>query len=204
APRLSEGVAPSIDEPERVPGTMVLWSPATSEDAGTRLAIVTALAFKERESSASSPWWDFLSIYDGEKEHALPLEPLPPLKRVPQEVPRALMPALASTAASPPLTTAPTADWSWLSSLEGIDRATRIELPVNQEAIPHIVGSKGRTIRALEDKFGVVIGVMDVPEVGALVTFLGPQVPVLWAKVAVELLARGARAALARLQWSPG
>ena len=45
---------------------------------------------------------------------------------------------------------------------------------------------------------------MDVPEVGALVTFLGPQVPVLWAKVAVELLARGARAALARLQWSPG
>ena len=45
---------------------------------------------------------------------------------------------------------------------------------------------------------------MDVPEVGALVTFLGLQVPVLWAKVAVELLARGARAALARLQWSPG
>ena len=145
-----------------------------------------------------------MSIYDGEKEHALPLDPLPPLKRVPQEVPRALMPTLASTAASPPLTTAPTTDWSWLSSLEGIDRATRIELPVNQEAIPHIVGSKGRTIRALEDKFGVVIGVMDVPEVGALVTFLGPQVLVLWAKVAVELLARGARAALAQLQWSPG
>ena len=49
-----------------------------------------------------------------------------------------------------------------------------------------------------------MIGVMDVPEVGALVTFLGPQVPSLWAKVAVELLARGARSALARLQWSPG
>ena len=120
------------------------------------------------------------------------------------EVPRALMPALASTAVSPPPTASPIADWSWLSSLEGIDRATRLELPVSQEAIPHIVGSKGRTIRALEDKFGVVIGVMDVPEVGALVTFLGPQVPVLWAKVDVELLTRGARAALARLQWSPG
>ena len=88
--------------------------------------------------------------------------------------------------------------------MEGIDQATRLELPVRQEAIPHIVGSEGRTIRALEDKFGVVIGVMEVPKVGALVMFLGPQVPVLWAKVAVELLTRGARAALARLQWSPG
>ena len=88
--------------------------------------------------------------------------------------------------------------------MEGIDHATRIELPVRQEAIPHIVGSKGRTIRALEDKFGVVIGVMDVPDMGALVTFLGPQVLVLWAKVPIELLARGAKAALDRLQWSPG
>ena len=183
---------------------MVLWSPANFEGAGTRLAVVTALAFRERESNASSPWWDFLSIYDGETEHALPLELLPTLKLVPLEVPRALMPALASTPESPPPTTPPTVDWSWLSSLEGIDHAMRLEIPVRQEAIPHIVGSKGRTIRALEDKFGVVIGVMDVPEVGALVTFLGPQVPVLWAKVAVELLARGARAALARLQWSPG
>ena len=145
-----------------------------SEGAGTRLAVVTALAFRERESSASSPWWDFLSLYDGEKEHALPVDLLPTLKPVPLEVPRALMPALTSTTASPPPTTPPTADSSWLSSLERIDHATRLELLVRQEAIPHIVGSKGRTIRALEDKFGVVIGVMDVPEVGALVTFLGP------------------------------
>ena len=64
-----------------------------------------------------------------------------------------------------------------------MDRATRLELPVRQEAIPHIVGSKGRTIRALEDKFGVAIGVMDVPDMGALVSFMGPEVQVLWAKV---------------------
>ena len=95
-------------------------------------------------------------------------------------------------------------DWTWLSSLEGVDRATRIELPVRQEAIPHIVGSKGKTIRALEEKFGVAIGVMDVPEMGALVSFMGPQVQVLWARVAAELLARGARTALDRIQWSPG
>ena len=97
-----------------------------------------------------------------------------------------------------------TGDWTWLSSLEGVDRATRLELPVRQEAIPHIVGSKGKTIRALEDKFGVAIGVMDVPDMGALVSFMGPQVQVLWAKVAVELLARGAKSALDRIGWSPG
>ena len=102
APGLREGGATSIEESELVPGTMVLWSPANSEGAGTRLVVVTALAFRERESNASSPWWDFLSIYDGETEHALPLELLPTLKPVPLEVPRALMPALASTLESPP------------------------------------------------------------------------------------------------------
>ena len=40
APGLGEGVAPSIVESKLVPGTMVLWSPANSEGAGTRLAVV--------------------------------------------------------------------------------------------------------------------------------------------------------------------
>ena len=66
------------------------------------------------------------------------------------------------------------------------------------------MGSKGRTIRALEEKFGVAIGVMDVPDIGALVSFMGPQVQVLWDRVAVELLARGARTTLDRIEWSPG
>ena len=130
APGLGEGVATSIEEFELVPGTMVLWSPTNSEGAGTRLAMVTALAFRERESNANNPWWDSLSIYDGEKEHALPVDLLPTLKPIPLEVSRALMPTLASTTASPPPTTPPTANWSWLSSLEGIDHATRLEPPV--------------------------------------------------------------------------
>ena len=102
APGLREGGATSIEESELVPGTLVLWSPANSEGAGPRLAVISALAFRKRESNASSPWWDFLSIYDGETEHALPLELLPTLKPVPLEIPRALMPALASTPASLP------------------------------------------------------------------------------------------------------
>ena len=66
------------------------------------------------------------------------------------------------------------------------------------------MGSKGKTIRALEEKFGVAIGVMDVPKLGALVSFMGPQVQILWARVAVELLAWGIRTALDRIRWSPG
>ena len=66
------------------------------------------------------------------------------------------------------------------------------------------MGCKGRTIRALEEKFDVAIGVMDVLDTGALVLFIGPQVQVLWARVAVELLARGARIALDRIGWSLG
>ena len=50
----------------------------------------------------------------------------------------------------------------------------------------------------------MAIGVMDVPDTGALVSFMGPQVQVLWATVAVELLVRGARIALDRIGWSPG
>ena len=64
--------------------------------------------------------------------------------------------------------------------------------------------SKGKTSRALADKFGVAIGVMDVLDMGALVSFMGPQAQVLCAKVTVELLARGARTALERIGWSPG
>ena len=199
---VGERDAPILEESKLVTGSLVLWSPA--EGTGTRLAVVTELAFREREKNACSPWWDFLSLYDGEKEHAFSLDFLPTLKPVPTEVPRALMPALASTPEPAPRSTNVAGNWTWLSSLEGIDHAARIELPVRREAIPHIVGSKGKTIRALEEKFGVIIGVMDVPESGALVTFLGPQVPVLWARVTVELLARGARAALERIQWSPG
>ena len=126
------------------------------------------------------------------------------MQSAPVDVPRALTNTLASTKEPPPPQHTFKGDWTWLSSLEGVDRATRIELPVRQEAIPHIVGSKGKTIRALEAKFGVAIGVMDVPDMGALVSFMGPQVQVLWARVAVELLARGARTALDRIGWSPG
>ena len=166
--------------------------------------MITDLAMREREKSADSPWWDHISIFDREQDRGVPESHLSALKSVPVDVPRTLTNALASTQEPPPTQHTIKGDWTWLSSLEGVDRATQIELPVCQEAIPHIVGSKGRAIRALEEKFGVAIGVMDVPDTGALVSFMGPQVQVLWARVAVELLAQGARTALDRIGWSPG
>ena len=166
--------------------------------------VIIDLTMREREKSATSPWWDHISIFDGEREHGVPESHLSMVQSFLVDVPRALTHALASTKDSPSPQHTETGDWIWLSSLEGLDRATRIEFPVRQEAIPHIVGSKGKTIRALEEKFGVAIGVMDVPEMGALVSFMGPQVQVLWARVAIELLARGARTALDRIWWSPG
>ena len=151
---------------------------------------------REREKNASSPWWDLVSIFDGEKERGVPERSLSSLESVPLDLQRTLTHALASTKEPSPLPHSSKGDWTWLSSLEGVDRATRLELPVRQGAIPYIVGSKGKTIRALEDKFGVAIGVMDVPDMGDLVSFLGPQVQVLWAKVAVKMLTRGAKIAL--------
>ena len=199
------GIVQDIEEAVTLPGSLVLWSPdGQLQETGKKLVVITDLAMREREKRATSPWWDNISIFDGEREHGVPESHLSMVQSFPVDVPRALTNALASTKESPPPQHTVQGDKTWLSSLEGVDSAIRVELPVRQEAIPHIVGSKGRTIRALEEKFGVVIGVMDVPEMGALVSFMGPQVQVLWARIAVELLARGARTALDRIRWSPG
>ena len=169
----ARGIAQNIEEAVTIPGSLVLWSPdGQIQDAGKKLVVVTDLAMWEREKSATSPWWDHISIFDGEREHGVPESHLSMVQSFPVDVPRALTHALASTKDSPSPKHPETGDWTWLSSLEGVDKATRIELPVRQEAIPHIVGSKGRTIRALEETFGVAIGVMDVPEVGALMSFM--------------------------------
>ena len=169
------GIAQDIAEAVTLPGSLVLWSPdGQIQDAGKKLVVITDLAMQEREKSATSPWWDHISIFDGEREHGVPDSHLSMVQSFPVDVPRALTHALASTKDSPSPKHSEIGDWTWISSLEGVDRAIRIELPVRQEAIPHIVGSKGKTIRALEEKFGVAIGVMDVPEVGALVSFMGP------------------------------
>ena len=99
-----------------------------------------------------------MSIFDGERDWGVPESHLSLVKSALVDVPTTQTHALASRKEPPPLQHAFKGDWTWLSSLDGVDRGTQIELPVRQEAIPHIVGSKGKTIRALEENLVLLLG----------------------------------------------
>ena len=62
---------------------------------------------------------------------------------------------------------------------------------------------RGRKIRLLEERLGVVIGVMDLGEEGALVSLLGPTDRLLVARRVVELVSKGFRTLLERWDWDP-
>ena len=64
--------------------------------------MITNLAMREREKSVDSPWWDHISIFDGEREHGVPESHLSAVQSAPVDVPRALTNALASTKEPPP------------------------------------------------------------------------------------------------------
>ena len=72
-----------------------------------------------------------------------------------------------------------------------------------KSSIPHIIGVRGRQIRLLEERLGVVVGVMDVGEEGALVSLLGPADRLLVARRVVELVSKGVRTLLERWDWDP-
>ena len=92
--------------------------------------VIIDLAMREREKSATSPLWDHISIFDRERENGVPESHLSMVQSFPMDVPRALTNALASTKESPPPQHTVKGDWTWLSSLEGVDSAIRVELPV--------------------------------------------------------------------------
>ena len=85
------GDAQNLVVTDPVPGPLVLWSPHDQlQDTGKRLAVVTDLARRERGENADSPWWDLVSIFDGEKEQGVPENSLPTLDSVPLDLPRTL------------------------------------------------------------------------------------------------------------------
>ena len=50
------GIAQNIEEAVTIPGSLVLWSPdGQIQDAGKKLVVITDLAMREREKSATSP-----------------------------------------------------------------------------------------------------------------------------------------------------
>ena len=116
----ARGIAQNTEEAITLPGSLVLWSPdGQIQDAGKKLMVITDLAMREREKSATNPWWDHISIFDGEREHGVPESHLSIVQSFPVDVPRALTNALASTKDSPPPQHTETGHWTWLSSLEG-------------------------------------------------------------------------------------
>ena len=78
-----------------------------------------------------------------------------------------------------------------------------IELPIRGPSIPHLIGVRGRQIQLLEERLGVIIGVMDLGEEGALVSLLGPADCLLVARQVVELVSKGVRTLLERWDWDP-
>ena len=94
----ARGIAQNIEEAVTILGSLVLWSPdGQIQDAGKKLVVIIDLAMREREKSATSPWWDHISIFDGEREHGVPDSHLSMVQSFPLDVPRALTHALAST-----------------------------------------------------------------------------------------------------------
>ena len=88
-------------------------------------------------------------------------------------VPRVLSHYAASPSPRPISVEAPLSQLGWVNS-QGLLDAESIELPIQRSCIPHIIGTRGRQIRLLEERLGVILGVMDVGEEGAIVSLIGP------------------------------
>ena len=99
-------------------------------------------------------------------------------------------------------TAAPKSRLNWISS-QGLLDAECVELPIRRSPIPHIIGVRGHKIRLLEERLGVVIGVMDLGEEGALMSLLGSPDRLLVACRVVELVSKGVRTLLERWHWDP-
>ena len=90
----------------------------------------------------------------------------------------------------------------WVSS-QGLLDEESIELPIWRSSIPHIIEKRGRHIRLLEERLGIIIGVMDVGEEGAIVSLIGQVDRLLVARRVVELVSKGVRTLLERWDWAP-
>ena len=96
---------------------------------------------------------------------------------------------------------APASKLDWVSS-QGLLDADSIELPIRRSSIPHVIGARGRQIRLLEERLGVITGVMDTEEDGAIVSVIGPLDRLVVARRVIELISKGARTLLERWDWN--
>ena len=107
------GFAQDIETAVTILGSPVLWYPnGQLQDARKRLVVIADMEMREREKSADSPWWDHISIFDGEQDRGVPESHLSALKSVPVDVLRTLTNALASTQEPPSTQHTIKGDWT--------------------------------------------------------------------------------------------
>ena len=84
---------------------------------------------------------------------------------------------------------------------DGLGDAASGSLILVQSAVPHLIGRGGRGVRRMEEKLGVIIGIMDSNKKGGLatVTVLGPPPRVEYAKVVIGWISKGMRNLIDRI-----
>ena len=115
-------------------------------------------------------------------------------------MPRVLSNGLTSPSPNRTSQEPPQSRLEWVSS-QGLLDAECLELPIKRPSIPHLIGKQGRQIRFLEEKLGVIIGVMDEEGDAAIVSLVGPMDHLVVARRIVELFSKGARTLLDRWDW---
>ena len=167
-------------------------------------AIVSNLSSVEKEVERDDrPWREGkITVYTGESHVWAALEDLillPPGSFIPRELTHgAASPALSPEPHIPP----PVDLWGWLGG-SGLLEAECLELPVPQACLPHVIGKRGKNIRHLEDKLGVVLGVMDGIDGCAVISVVGPLARLEMARRVVEIVSKGGSSLLDRLEWPP-
>lgn len=136
------------------------------------------------------------TVHDGHRTFTASSAELAPLHASETDAERILAHARASP--SPRCAADPSDRWAWLSPA-GLAAAARRSIEVTRASVPHLVGRRGRGIRAVEDKLGLIMGLIDEPGGVATVTLIGPNAKLAVGEAVVRALALGARSVLHRI-----
>ena len=187
------------------PGSLVKWKdPKHPGFFEYDFGIVSTMSCEEEEVQRDDrPWREGkVTVYTGESHVWVSTDELilfPPGSSIPRELSHG---AASPSPHSDTHSDAPLDPWDWMSG-RGLLDAGSLELHVPQSCLPHLIGKKGSFIRVLENKLGVIIGVMDGPRELATVSLVGPIERLELAGRVVEIVSKGARSFLDHLQWPP-
>ncbi len=181
-------------------GTVALYS--DKEVVGGRFVTVLVVAEEAARKTSSGPDLEGLTrVTDGVSTFSVAPKDLQQM-----EVSRDLLSRLqssngASTPSTPvsPHVEKPRSQWAWLSPV-GLGEAEVREVAVPKRAVPHLVGKGGSMIRSLEDHLGIIVGVADGVDEGAIVTLFGPAPRIEAARPILEGVGKGAWSRVSRIR----